>query len=230
MGSKKGGGSRSSSAPKPPKPKNEWFYEDGVLRSSRVYDKKKGGYTSQTFSTDDERAIKNQGTEWLAGLMKDIPNIMDMSPEGIQGYKDAFTEPQYRALNESYNNALGSAKSAASSSGMRNSIGFNKYLADQIERNRAQGAADIEANAKMLENELPRMRLAPYMDAFNLYSSALGGEQARSNASLQPAFQGSQAATNAAISNYQNQLAYHQQRNQPQQRRGGFFSSLFGGF
>lgn len=221
--------SSSSKPPEPPKPQNEYFYDDGFLRSSRVYNSGQKGYITNSYSTPEEQAIQNQATGFISDLVGRVPQAFNMTPEGLQAGVDAYTQPQMRALNESYNQASGAAKNAAASSGMTNSVGFNKYFADQIERNRAQGLADIAAGGEQMRYQLPRMALAPFTDAFNLYNAALSGEQAREMSQLEPAFQGSQAANNFALGNYQNQLAYHQARNQPT-GGGGFFSKLFGGF
>ena len=218
-------------APETPKPQSEYFYDDGNLRSQRVWDGGRNAYTTKTFSTPDEKNIQDKATGFISGLVDKVPTAFNMSPEQISGYREAYADPQRRALNDSYNQAQGQANLAGSASGMRNSVGFAKYQADQLEKNRAQGLADIESNAKLMEFELPRMALAPYGDAFNLVNAALSGEQARSMSSLEPSFQGSQATSNfllnAANSNYANQLNQYQLNNQ---RRGGFFSTLFGGF
>lgn len=220
----------SSKPPEPPKPQNEYFYDDGFLRSSRVMDKGKGGYVTNSYSTAAEKAISDQGTQYIADLLPRAQQAFNMSPEQIGEYREAYAAPQRRALDDSYNKALGQARGLASASGVRNSVGFNDYLANQIEKNRAQGMADIEGNAKLMEYEIPRMALAPFMDAFNLYSGAQGNQNQQQMNAIQPAFQGSQAANNFALSNYNNQLAYHQMQNQ-NNGGGSFFSRLlFGGF
>lgn len=226
----KGKSKSSSSTPKPPKPQNEYFYDDGVLKSSRVYDGSKGGYVTNSYKTGAERDIENMGSQFMADLIPQAQQAFNMSPESISEYKDAFANPQKQALTDSYNKALGDATSTANAQGVRNSVGFNKYLADNIEKNKAQGMADIEANAKLMEYQLPSMALQPYMDAFNLYNAGVSGEQARTMNQLQPSFTGSQAANNFALSNYNNQMAYHQMQNQPSSGGGFFNRLLFGGF
>lgn len=224
----KGGKKSSSKAPAPPKPQNEYFYDDDMLRSSRVYDPAQNGYVTKSYKTGAEKAIESQGSQFIADLIPQAQKAFNMTPEGIAEYRNAFAAPQQRALTESYNKALGGATSAANAQGMQNSVGFNRYLANELERNKAQGMADIEANAKLMEYQLPSMALQPYMDAFNLYNAGVSGEQARTMNQLQPAFTGSQAASNFALQNYNNQLAYHQMRNQPSSG-GGFFSKLLSG-
>jgi hypothetical protein len=81
-----------------------------------------------------------------------------------------------------------------------------------------------------MEHELPRMKLAPYADAYNLFNSGLSGEQNRGMSTLQPSFQGSQASDAAALQryqfdtqNYNNKFTYDRQN----KKGGGFFSKLF---
>ncbi|HEY9747001.1 MAG TPA: hypothetical protein V6C99_12375 [Oculatellaceae cyanobacterium] len=217
------GKSKKQSAPKAPKPQGEYFYEGDILRSQRIYDPKRNAYVSKTFMTPQEQAIRDQGTAFISDIMGKIPGIVNMSPESLAGYREAYAAPQRAALNESYNKALGAANTVGAATGMRNSVGFNRYLAGELERNRAQGLADIEASARQYEMNIPNQMLQPYVNAFNLMNAALGGEQARGQAALEPAFQGSQAASNFALQNFQNLLQSYQNQNQP-----GFFGKILG--
>lgn len=219
----------SSSAPVPtaPKPQNEYYYNNGTLESSRVYDKGKGGYLTNSYSTPQEQAIEKNATQFISDLSARIPQEFQMTPEQLDAGVKSYTDPQMRALNESYNQAVGSATNAATSRGVRNSLGFNDYFAKQIERNRAQGSADIAAAGEQMRYQLPSMRLAPFVDAFNLVNAGLSGQQAQQRADLEPSFQGSQSASNYFGGLYPSQLNAWQLMNQPKPRSGGF--SLFGG-
>lgn len=227
----KGNKSKSSAAapPAPPPPQNEYFYENDKLRSQRVFDPAQNGYVSKSFSTPTEQGIENQATDYIGSLVGKLPQELNLSPEKIAEYRNAYVNPQVNALNESYNQAKGQATQAAVSSGLQNSVGFGNYTANRLERNRAQGLADIQANAKMMEYDLPNKILSPYVNQFNLYNAALSGQQAQMSQDLEPAFQGSQAGNNAAQQNYQNQLAYYQAKQQQPQQRGGLFSFFTGG-
>ncbi len=227
-----GGKKQSSSTPVPeaPKPQNEYFYDNGFLRSDRVYDKGRGGYISNVYSTPEEQAIDKQATGFISQLVGQVPNAFNMTPEQQNAQIEAYAAPQRRALENSYNQALGTANMAANSSGMRNSVGFENYRADKLDKNRAEGLADIAANSELMRYQLPSMALKPYADAFNLYNAALSGEQAREMSSFEPAYQGSNAGNSFASSNYNNLVNYYQLKNSPQQKSGGFMSKLFGGF
>lgn len=229
--SKKSSSSKAAPPPAAPDPTSEYYREDGVLKSQRVWDPAKKAYSSETFSTPDEQAINKTATAFINQLVGQVPQNFSMSPESLAQYSDAYAAPQRQALNESYNRATGAAQSAASSSGMRNSLGYNRYLANTLERNRAQGLSDIENNRKMMEYQIPSMMLKPYSDAFNLVNAALNGEQAQTMANLEPSFQGSQQASNYALQQHNAQLNNWQLQNAMNKNSGsGFMNMLFGGF
>lgn len=224
--------SSTPAAPTPPKPQNEYYYENGALRSSRIYDKSQKGYINRSFSTPEEQAIENKATGYISDLVNKLPGAVNLSPEAIAQYRDAYANPQINALNDSYNQASGQALSAANARGMRNSVGFGKFTANELEKNRAQGLADIQANAKMMEYDLPNKLLMPYANQFNLINAALQGQQANVAQDLEPSFQGSQATNNFQLQNFANMMAQYNANNQrnQQQSRGGLFSMFTGGY
>lgn len=219
--------------PAQPDPVSEWFYSGDQLQSERVYDKEKKGYISKVYQSPEEQAIENKSTQFISGLVNDFTNNFDMSPAGQDQYINAYKNPQITALNRAYDDNLTKANTAANTMGTRNSVGFERFKANQLDKNRAEGLADIEANAEMMRYQLPSIMMAPYADAFNLANAALSGEQSRRMSSLEPSFQGSQAAEAAAQQRYANTLnnynnAYNMKLQQSQQGGGGFFSKLFG--
>lgn len=236
-------GSSQQAVPKPPtqpaapKPQNESYYENGVLRSTRNYRPALKSYVTHTYQTPDEQRIAKESTTYMQDLLGRAKSAVNLSPESIAQYGDAYANPQISALNDSYNKAKGEADMSAAGSGMRNSVGFNHYMVNEVEKNRAQGLADIASNRKMMELDLPNKLLQPYVNEYNLFSGAMQGQQANMMQNLEPAFQGSQAASNAANAtfqnqsnalnqNYQNQMNYY---NASQPRRGGLFSFFTGG-
>lgn len=223
--------SSSAAPPAPPPPQNEYYYENDLLRSQRVFDPTKKAYVSKSFSTPTEQNIENQATDYMGKLVGQIPNAVNLSPEAIKGYGDAYSAPQIAALNQSYDRAKGVADMQGGASGMRNSVGFARYGANELEKNRAQGLADIAANQKMMELDLPNKLLMPYANQFNLYNAAVSGQQANIDQNANYAMQGSVNAQNAANQNYQNQMNYWNAKQQQQQQpaRGGLFSFFTGG-
>lgn len=237
-----GGGKNGSNQPrysptKAPDPVSEYFSVGGNPTSSRVYDPTTKAYTTNVNLTSDQKAIQDNAYGFLSGLSKDASQAFDMSPEAIKSYSDAYKQPQIQALDDSYNKAIGNYDRAGATTGGRNSLGFARMLANEIEQPRAQGMADIEANTKMLETQLPAMQLQPYSQAANMFTSLLSGEQANNMANVNPSFQGSQASNAFNQANYANQLgSYNNYYNQqmaanPQSQGGGFnWSKMLFGF
>jgi len=216
---------KASAAPAAPTPQNEYNYVDGTLQSSRTKDS--NGWATNVYRTPEEQNIEKQSTKFISDLIPQAQQAFNVSPEGIQQYKDAYTQPQMRALNDAYNQSYGAATNSAGASGMRNSVGFENYRTNQLDKNRAQGAADIAANAEQMGYQLPSMRLQPFADAFNLYNAALNGEQSDQTAQANQAMQGSQLGNNFALQNYANQLSAFNASKQPG-AAGNFFGRMFG--
>lgn len=221
--------SKTNPVPTAPTPQNSYYYENGVLKSSSMMDKSKDGIVTNAYSTPQEQQIQNNATDYMGKLVGQIPNAVDLSPESMQKYSDAYAQPQINALNLAYNQAKGQATQAATSHGVQNSVGFGNYEANVLEKNRAQGLADIQSNAYLQGLDLPNQMLSPYVNQFNLYNAASTGQQAILNQNQNNAMQGSQVANNSASQTFQNQLAQYQARAaqlQQQSRQGlsGFFT------
>lgn len=200
------GSGNSLTPPSAPTPQNEYAYNNGVLASSRVYDPTKNGYVDNTYLTPAQQQLQTSSTNGLNNVLSQTGQVANMSPDALQKGVDAYTAPQYAALDRAYNQALGQSQNDAASNGMSNSVGFNKYLGDVLDRNKAQGYADIAASGEQMRYQLPNMALQPLANAANIYNGAMNGTQAIQSANLAPSFSGSQAASDFASNNYQNQL------------------------
>lgn len=222
----------ATKTPDPPQPTNEYIYEDGVMKGSRTYDPGSRSYYNQTFRSQAEKDLYNAAQSGALSALQG-GNAIDLSPEAIARYRDAYAAPQRDALTRSYNEAKGAATSSANASGLQDSVGFNKYLAGELERNKAQGLADIENNATMMEYQLPSLLMQPWVDKYNFNNAALTSDEAASRADLAGILQGTGISNDFTQNGYNQLLAKNQFRAQyapvPQQRSGGFLSRLFGG-
>ncbi len=205
----------------------EYMVRDGKRLASRVWDPQLNAYTSQINTSPWEQQTRNLSEQGIANIAGRIGQIND--PARIQSYVNAYKAPQVQALNDSYDQARGNLVNNATAMGMSNSAGFGGFLANQIEKNRAQGMADIENNAKLFELDAPNKMLAPEMNLYNLYNSALTGANANALDFYEPALQGSTSATSSRMNAAQ--LAQSRAMNQAQLKQssgGGFFSRLLG--
>ena len=223
-----------AATPTPPPPASEYYYENGTLKGKRLYGTDNGLplFRNEIYTTPDEQAIDTQSTSLLRGLMGNVGSAFNLSPASIDAYKTAYKTPQITAVNDAYNQAKGQALNSANAAGTLGSVGFNDYMANQLEKNRANSLANIESQAEMLGYDLPRRVLAPYQDAFNLYSAASQGQQATAAQQLEPVLNGNQISNNTLQGAYGNLLQLKQLQAQyaPEKyTNNGFFSRLFGG-
>jgi hypothetical protein len=195
--------------PQAPKPENQFFMKNGQLQSSTVkYDAAKSptgqaGWVTNVAQTPQEKAIETQSNQFISDL---IPKVNGVMGQDLSTYKQNFMAPQLAALDEGYNKSLGRARDVAGARGTSVSTGFEKYRADNIDRNRAQGRADIAANAELSAPDYMRSLLAPYADMMNMYSAALGGQQAQTFNSADASLRGSQLGNSINSNAYGNQL------------------------
>jgi hypothetical protein len=215
-------------APEAPKPENQFFMKNGQLQSSTVKYKAgdsptgQAGWVTNVTQTPEEKAIEAQSNQFISGL---IPKVNGVMGQDLSTYKQNFMAPQIAALNEGYNKSLGRARDVAGARGTNVSTGFEKYRVENIDRNRAQGMADIAANAELSAPDYMRSLLAPYADALNMYSAALGGQQAQTFNSADASLRGSQLGNSINSNAYANQLNQYQLANAapPRQRIFGIF-------
>lgn len=220
--------------PEPPQPQNDYVYQNGAMLSSRIYDPSIGGYKTNLYSNAQDQEIENLSRVGLTNALNAARN-MKWDSQSLQPYVQSFVDPQKRALNESYNQAVGGLTNSASAAGMQDGVGFQNYKVNQIERNRAQGLADIEAAGKQYELNLPSQLMAPYLNQANLFSSALGNQQAFNSSNMEAAMQGANSSNQFFLNRYGNdlnrqQIQFQQQMASRQQRRPSFFGKLLGGF
>jgi hypothetical protein len=220
---------KATPPPPAPTPTSQYNYQDGKLISENIYNKGANSFTNKTYSSPDQQNIERTATGYISNLVNTLPNSVNLSQDALNQYGDAFAAPQIQALDQSYNRAKGQAQQAATAHGMGNSVGFARYGANELEKNRAQGLADIQANKQKYQLDIPNQLLMPYANQFNLINAALQGQQSTIQQNQQAAMQGSATGNNITNSNYQNQLAYNQALNAQNQGRGGLFSFFSGG-
>lgn len=194
--------------PAPPPPATEYFYDNGYLRGARLYQTNNGQpiFYNQSFSTPDEQAIEAQATSYIRNLVNQAGEAFQLNPAQIENYRQAYLTPQVNALNDTYQQALGLATSQANLGGTLDSVGFNRYRVNELERSRAMDLANLEANATLKQYDLPRMQLAPFADAFNLYNAASQGQQTSQMNYFQPVLAGNELSNNTLQSAYRNLL------------------------
>jgi len=209
-------------------PQNSYNYLNGNLTSSAVYNPSKNGYVTNAYMSPGQQDIQSLGETGIKSSLRNMQSaVAGLNGGQIKQYTDAYMQPQITALNNAYNDAYGTATNLAGANGTLGSVGFDRYLGNNIERNRAQGLADIQANGVLAGYQLPSLVMAPYEQQQQMYQSALQGANGTIQQQQQPSFTGLQAGQNAsqlALNNYQNQLMQFQL----QQPYRSFYGALNG--
>lgn len=190
-------------------PPEQYYYQNGQLQSSVTRNTRGTQYSINQYQTPAEQNIQKSATGFISNLVPQLNKQFGNMPQAQDQFRQNFASPQIAALNTSYDQALGRATNDANGAGTLNSVGFHNFDNNQIEKNRAQGLSDIQANASNASYDLPGKMIAPYADLFNIYNGALNGQQSQSFNTLQPVQQQSQQGAqlyNAAANRYAPQL------------------------
>lgn len=111
----------------------------------------------------------------------------------INKYSADLFDPANRELTDTYNLQLGKSATAANNAGVMNSIGFQDYKQNSLDKNLAEGRADLQSQARLqaietvntllnqdYENKVGRANLI-LGENQNQNNHNLGAYQARSN-------------------------------------------------
>lgn len=209
------------------RPLNAYTYQNGALTASMTYNPKLGGYQFQNYLSPQQKAIYDNSeygiNNTLTGMSQALGNL---SPATINQYEQEYMTPQVNQLNRSYNDAYGAAADAAGANGTLGSVGFDRYLGNNLEYNRAQSLANIQANAAIAGYNLPNLVMLPYVNELNTYQNALNNDQSNFSANQQPLQFGAQSANNFNLQNYPNLLNQYYTQNP----FGSFFGWMNGGY
>lgn len=222
-------GSKKSSSPAPPatpQQKDEYTYLNGRLVSSRTMDKSKNAFVDNTYLTPEEQSAYDQGVKGYADLLGKVPGAIATTDEERLKFADELYQPQARRLTDSFNRTLGEATGAAGSRGVLKSLGFADYATKQLDKNYQQGLSDLYNQATLQSYQLPQLKLDPIISGLSVYDTSINSPTQRALSLLDPSFQGSQAATNAALQQFNAEQQRYAMMNQNKSK--GFFGSLFG--
>lgn len=215
--------SKSSKKPAVPTPANEYTTINGRPASSRVFNKATNSYTNDVALDPYDQQSLDTSRQGMASMLGQLQGMVPTSEADRQRFTNALYDPQKAQLQQDYFRTLGEAEGAANASGVRNSIGFENYRANEIDKNLQQGLSDLYNQSYLQSFDLPRLQMAPIADALGLYDAAIQGIHNRGMQTLDPSFQGSQATNNFNLQSYMAGLNTPQQS----QQKRSFFSSLF---
>ena len=155
----------------------------------------------------DQTGIYNGSNSFMNSLVSGAQQNFNMSPQALQAGVNAYTEPMYAANTRAFNQQSGDAINQAASAGGQNSVGFNKYYADNIAQVNAQNQADIAAEGQQQMYNLPTEALQPYMSGMQIATGGQNAINTQTQDNLSPSLTNTTQGNQFTLQNYQNQLA-----------------------
>jgi hypothetical protein len=207
------------------------YFANGRMVSSSLYDPKTRQYTNTVNQSPEEQQLGLQSNQNLLALMPKINQTLDTSQAAKDGYANAFYQPALRAIQLQAKEAGNQAETQFNQSGMGNSVGYGRYTADRIADKSMGQIADAKSNSIIQGEQLPGIRLAPMLQAANLYSGVSDGIYNRQQTDLNPSFLGQQQGFNQRMQlynadrqNYQDRLA------NPEGKKGNWYTRFIDPF
>lgn len=208
--------------PAPPPPASEYFYEGDQLTGARIYNPVANTFETRNYLDPDQQALQGKAQAGLSQSIDDISQLIN-DPSAFQGRLDEFAAPQLRALQGTYDDAMANATAEAVASGMGNSVGFDDYRANELDRKLALDRADIMSGAQ-------QQLLGQLSGLAGMQGDVLSGERSFSSAMMPMLLQGGATGGNQLSQNYNLRLQQAQLANQMRPQGRSFFSKLFNPF
>jgi hypothetical protein len=206
--------------PKAPTPQSSYTYQDGVLTGQNVYDAGRQAYINSTFSNPAQKAFQDMGNQQIPQLLGKIQQAYNPSDTEKQQYFNDYVDPQLRDINKSFDQQTANANQGAIASGIGNSAGFSRFMANDVMGERARATADANRQGRLAQYDLGALRARQYMPLLDLLTGRqdTGRQQANQMGQLNAGY--TQQGNNQAQNLYQLQLA--------NQRRGGGIGRTLG--
>ena len=186
--------------PVAPGPAGSYTYQDGVLTGQNVFDSGRNAYVNSTFSSPAEKAFLDMGNEQIPQLLGKLQQAYNPSEAESQQYFNDYVDPQLRDINKSFDQQTANANQGAIASGIGNSAGFSRFMANDIMGERARATADANRLGRLAQFDLGALRAKQYEPLLNLLigrqdtANQQANQVGQLNASYTPA--GDKAARN----------------------------------
>jgi len=204
MGSKKESPAQSQAqAQAQTAPTSERTYINGKEVSSRLYNDSNRTYTDNIYLDPLEERALNSGKQQFADLLDQIRPNVAVNEQERQKFQDSLYQPQASRLKDEYFKTLGDAQGAANASGVMDSVGFENFRANQLDKNLMQGLSDLQNQSYLQSYDLPNLKLQPLISALSVFDTSINSPTQRALSLLDPSFQGSQAGSNNALQRFQ---------------------------
>lgn len=205
----KSSSSKQSAPPTAPAPEStpEYTYVNGQLVSSRTKSTQPGGgWADNMYMNPNEQRAYESGQKQFADLLDQVQPAIAVNDQQRQAFADKLYQPQAQQLTKEYNNMLGETMGAANASGVLGSVGQQDYISRKLSDTYMQNMGNLRNQAELQSYDLGNLQLAPIQNALSIFDTSINSPTSRAMSSLDPSFQGSQSAYNAAMQKYQADL------------------------
>ena len=211
-------------APPAPTPQSSYTYQDGVLTGQNVYDAGRQAYFNSTFSSPSQKAFQDMGNQQIPQLLGKIQQAYNPSEAEKQQYFNDYVAPQLYDINKSFDQQTANANQGAIARGIGNSAGFSRFMANDINSERARATADVNRQGRLAQYDLGALRANQYLPLLNLLTGRqdTGFQQANQLGQLNAGY----SAT--LLNNLLNSYNQSQQNNQKKGILGGLIGTGLG--
>lgn len=140
--------------------------------------------TSTQNSVSTNPYVLNTKTPTYTIMGKPLTSGQDITAADYNSYVNAIYEPQKRELGNTYNQTLGRATMGANNAGVLNSVGFQNYRANQLDKNYANSLNDAYGKAQLSAQDYINSLLTQGFQ--NDMTKAQGGYQSTNATTSQP--------------------------------------------
>lgn len=177
----------------------------------------KNGYSTTVNFNPDQQRTWDTSNKGIADLLAGISGVVSTDPAKRESFRSQLYEPLAEDIRGNFDTARDKAYARFSNLGGLNSLGFNRYNNNIIDKNENKALSQAFNSADLQSYQLPSMLLSPIQQALSLYSGAQGQLYNQAMGATGPAMQGQQLSNQY---NVDNNLF-----NESGKKGGGFFKS-----
>lgn len=172
--------------------------------------------------TGKEKKYYAELEDLLSGSTKGIQGVVNGGNINYNQYFHDLYDPAKKEITNTYNKTLGQSRMNANTLGTNNSLGYENYRANQLDKNYADTLNNVASQSRLQAYELPNTLMQSYINSGNYAGAELTNTRNRKYTEFLPALQRAQMLTSGNISNagFVNNMAtnnYNQQMAQKAQ-------------
>jgi len=130
------------------------------------------GYSTNINLSPDQRNTWNSANSGISSLMNSIGSIANTSPQQHQTYTNELYQPQANQIQSNYTQSKDQAYAQAANLGGLNSLGFNRYNSNILDKNENTALQNAYDTADMQAYQVPNMQISTITSALNDYMGA----------------------------------------------------------